>query len=722
MSIFHLTATGYGREADAAAVGAACSVFIAPGAPVFVQSLPSGKWKVVKADRLNDAVRELAGGKGTYWAFNPLPPGHSSTVKTGDPVSRRWFMIDVDPRKAEGHADDNATDAEHEAAREVAYAINAHLSGAGWPAPVVVDSGNGWNLFYRVDLPNDPMSRALFKRVLAELGERFGAGALIDPKVINANRIAKIPGTWACKGPHTAERPHRPCRMVHCPEIPEVVPAELLAAAGGPEEGPAPATTPAVPATSPFVMRALDQGDGGRAYARRALEGELAKMELAPVGSRNQAYNDAVFNLAQLVAGGCILQQEVEEALKFKAKQRGLDDREIAATWGSAFGAGSKLPRRPPERNGTHAQPVPKDGKEPPKRLTIRASEVQPKVVEWLWPNRVAKHFVTVFAGRTGLGKSFVVCDLIARLTTGGALPCVDDGGLVEQGTALMISEDPYDYMLAPRLIELGADMRRVFFLTWEAMASYALGNTELLERAYEEAERPKLIVIDPPTNFIGEADEHKNAEVRQVVMKVVGWLTERDCAAVFILHVNKQTGKGIEALNRVMGSVAWTTTARVAHSFAPDPEDPTRCLFVAMKNNLGELPKGLAYRITKTQMLARVEWLGEVDTTADEAMNREKKPRRIVASEWLVEKFREKREWLSDDLFLAAKSEGVSRNAIFEAKDRLDLPRARRHVRENGDVYYTWWVPEDWPLLSQATVPPIGTSGRQDSSDEGAF
>jgi hypothetical protein len=58
---------------------------------------------------------------------------------------------------------------------------------------------------------------------------------------------------------------------------------------------------------------------------------------------------------------------------------------------------------------------------------------------------------------------------------------------------------------------------------------------------------------------------------------------------------------------------------------------------------------------------------------------------------------FRERLEWPSDELFEAAESNGVSRSAVFKAKNLLNLPRAKRVVNERGDVNYVWWVPADW-------------------------
>jgi hypothetical protein len=169
----------------------------------------------------------------------------------------------------------------------------------------------------------------------------------------------------------------------------------------------------------------------------------------------------------------------------------------------------------------------------------------------------------------------------------------------------------------------------------------------------------------------------------------------------VFNTHVNKPQGAKVEAMMRVMGSVAWVNTVRAAHMFTKDPNDPERRLFVGMKLNIGRERKGLAYRIvTLPDDRATVEWLGEVDTTADEAVGGGSTPRRVIAAEWLVERFREKTEWVSDDLFRAARNHNVSRSAVFEAKKALNLPKALKVVQENGNEHWIWWVPPVWPQL----------------------
>ena len=58
--------------------------------------------------------------------------------------------MDVDFDRPSGIS---ATDAEKAAAKKKASEIYGFLKERDWPEPVVADSGNGYHLDYRVDLP-----------------------------------------------------------------------------------------------------------------------------------------------------------------------------------------------------------------------------------------------------------------------------------------------------------------------------------------------------------------------------------------------------------------------------------------------------------------------------------------------------------------------------------------------------------------------------------------
>lgn len=355
--------------------------------------------------------------------------------------------------------------------------------------------------------------------------------------------------------------------------------------------------------------------------------------------------------------------------------------------------------------------------------LVVRLDKIDPKEVNWLWPGRIPKGFITIFYGTTGVGKSFVTLDIAARLTRGDAWPDLQ-GECCNSGNVLIISEDPFEYVLAPRLIELGAVMSKVFAMTWETMQTWAINDVKTLGRAFKESGDPILIVIDPPTNFLGEIDEHKNSEVRAALMQLVIWLDKQKepVACILITHVNKNVGKGIEAIYRLLGSVAWGSTARIAHAFTPDPADRRQCLFVCSKSNICSLPKGLSFRLTKTEKskMARVEWGGEVDVSANEAMEGESKQSRGErAAEWLEEKFSIQREYLANDIKALAREDGISWNALHEppASILAIVKEKKGKIGLNGKTATIWrWVgPLPEKIFSPETSGQFGTVGTVD-------
>jgi putative DNA primase/helicase len=312
-----------------------------------------------------------------------------------------------------------------------------------------------------------------------------------------------------------------------------------------------------------------------------------------------------------------------------------------------------------------------------------------------------------------GLGKTFTLCDIAARVSRG--LPWPDGPDIVHPaGQVLFVSgeDDPED-TLVPRLIELGADLGRVCFLKTEVLDRFSLADLKALDEILSQiGPEVRLVAIDPPTAFLGTVDDHKNAELRGLLSPLKSWAFRQQCAVIFNTHLNKGHGNKVEALTRVMGSVAWVNAVRAAFLFVRDPDDEKleRRFFVPMKMNLAREKPGLAYRIQSTTGdRAKVEWLGEINLSADEAViaGTKVKVKTINAAEWLIERFREKREWPSTELFQAANQDGIKRDAVFEAKRILELPKAKLIYSVEGKRIWVWWVPDDWVGFERPYDPP---------------
>lgn len=169
-------------------------------------------------------------------ATNRLRQRAKETTADKDIVQRRWLLMDIDSVRPAGVS---ATDAELTAAINRGREIAAHLTNLGWPAPVLIQSGNGCHLIFRIELPTE--DDGLVKAVLHALADRFDDDRVtVDRGVHNASRIVKIVGTMSRKGDDVRgmaaveDRPHRRCEFIEVPEVIGIVSVEPLHALAAP--------------------------------------------------------------------------------------------------------------------------------------------------------------------------------------------------------------------------------------------------------------------------------------------------------------------------------------------------------------------------------------------------------------------------------------------------------------------------------------------------------
>ncbi len=148
-------------------------------------------------------------------AANRIKEYPKSTTSDTDIIRIRWLPLDFDPARPSGVS---STEEEKKAAERLAREVREFTRERGWPDPVVGDSGNGFHLLYRVDLPATQASRDLVKNVLESLAFRFDDERVkLDTGVFNAARIWKLYGTVARKGDSVPNRPHRHSKLLKVP-------------------------------------------------------------------------------------------------------------------------------------------------------------------------------------------------------------------------------------------------------------------------------------------------------------------------------------------------------------------------------------------------------------------------------------------------------------------------------------------------------------------------
>jgi len=174
---------------------------------------------------------------GVYMTMNRIDPSliarasneikkASNTTKDHDVTKRQWILVDCDAERADGIS---STDNEKESAHQTARQVYKFLKDKGFPNPIFADSGNGYHLLYKVDLPNTEDNTTLISQFLEAVNAECSNGKVkIDRKVGNASRITKLYGTLVCKGENftteeakranTEPRPHRYSKIVYDPQ------------------------------------------------------------------------------------------------------------------------------------------------------------------------------------------------------------------------------------------------------------------------------------------------------------------------------------------------------------------------------------------------------------------------------------------------------------------------------------------------------------------------
>lgn len=354
------------------------------------------------------------------------------------------------------------------------------------------------------------------------------------------------------------------------------------------------------------------------------------------------------------------------------------------------------LPRR---KHESDVPPPQGDGQAPDGAIVTRLADVVEERVSWLWPRRAARGKLTLIEGDPGLGKSIVTMDVAASVTTGGELP--GGGSFGPAPVVIMTAEDGLADTVKPRLLAAGGDASLVTALTAvrrkgkDAFPSL-LRDVDALEAVVKET-GAALVIIDPLMAFLGQADAHKDQDVRTALAPVAA-MAERTAAAVIVVrHLNKAASAN--AIYRGGGSIGIIGAARAAFLVAKDADDEERRIIACVKNNLAPLPPALAYRVVGTASGApRLRWERRpVEITADQllAASMEKESDRGQAMADAVNFLRDR---LSSG---AVDAKGLREEAVAKGHSWRTIRRAQRKLKidpqkghGSGNAAWTWALP----------------------------
>jgi hypothetical protein len=217
----------------------------------------------------------------------------------------------------------------------------------------------------------------------------------------------------------------------------------------------------------------------------------------------------------------------------------------------------------------------------------VRAVDVEPEIVDWLWMNRIPKGMISLVAGKPDQGKGLFAAMLAATVSNDESVR--EGGGRVLYSAA----EDSAGLMTRPRLEAAGANLDNV--LLWRF--TLPTNGRELGQIVVNEG--IDLVVMDPLASHLTGGISRHSDNVRQVLTPLTELIESTGTAVLIIEHALKRVPKSGHPLDAIGGSGSGVPAAsRTAFVFGRDPDDADRRVLAPAKFNIGPQPKALAFDI----------------------------------------------------------------------------------------------------------------------------
>lgn len=229
--------------------------------------------------------------------------------------------------------------------------------------------------------------------------------------------------------------------------------------------------------------------------------------------------------------------------------------------------------------------------------------------VEWLWPGWIANGFVTLVAGRKGLGKSTLALDLMGKtLLLGGVWP---DGTPTapRDGYLLWLEAEAGQAMNAQRARAMGAPLDRIQLFSpdpsvLDPMQHFFL-SPENGKWVLEKLSDPACVgcVVDALSGI--HNDDENSSRLGKAVLAFANFSRDSNKPVVILHHKSKrkrdQDGNFLDdGIESVRGSSAiYQYTRIVAGIEAPNGDNVPPYRLCQYANNLMPIPDPIGYKLS---------------------------------------------------------------------------------------------------------------------------
>jgi putative DNA primase/helicase len=273
------------------------------------------------------------------------------------------------------------------------------------------------------------------------------------------------------------------------------------------------------------------------------------------------------------------------------------------------------------------------------------ASTIKSKAVHWIWHPFIPDAKVSELAGDPDRGKSILLVEIAAHVSTG--TPWFDWSDCPLGHVLLLSSEDDFDDTVVPRLVAASADLSNVTLISTRVEVIDKDGSTrrvrftlplhiQILENKIK-AKGAKLVVIDALVSFLDHGmNTSRDTAAREVIDALKEVAARTGCAILVLRHLNKDANAGGNPLNRIGGSTSFSAAARASHLIDFDPTDDNpnegarRRVLLRLKNNNSAPTDGLVFKLDvvpftcdsgEVTEVPTIEWCGATKLTAAQLM-----------------------------------------------------------------------------------------------------
>ncbi len=245
---------------------------------------------------------------------------------------------------------------------------------------------------------------------------------------------------------------------------------------------------------------------------------------------------------------------------------------------------------------------------------------------EWIWPARIARGKLTVLGGAPGTGKSALVADVTARVTSGSAWPCQE--GMAPKGAVLLIEPQGDADVFGLRFRAAGGDLAGLHVLRDVKDASKTRPfdlekDLAGLDPLIEGIKDLRLIAIDAVQVPGGRGAAA--ARKADALFESLAALARRHNVAV--LAIARQSGGDYLSRKPISFGALPLTAARSAFLVEFDPAVENGYLLLQVKNELASDAGTLAFEIVAGERAAVVSFGTLKITTAPRELRAREAP-----------------------------------------------------------------------------------------------